>query len=325
MKYLITGGAGFIGSTIAKAILERKDSVIILDDLSQVSEKLFLSRLGDSIEKHLSSVQKNPSLEFVAGSITNTELLDKICTENKIDGIFHLAAIASVQKSVDDPIKSNEVNALGTLNILNAAKNHGIRKVVFSASAAAYGDNPVFPKKETMLPEPLSPYAVQKITSEMYCKVFAELYGVQTVSLRYFNVFGPGQDPNGEYAAVIAKFSEKISRREPITIFGDGKQTRDFVFVKDVANANLLAMDSDVCGLFNIGTGIQTSLNDLALMIMKAAGINVEIKYENARAGDIKDSVADISKAKEILRYSPKYSIEDGIKETLKYFAELKK
>ena len=174
-----------------------------------------------------------------------------------------------------------------------------------------------------MLPEPLSPYAVSKIAGEMYCKTYAELYGIQTVSLRYFNVFGPRQDPNGEYAAVIPKFTEKICAGESPTVFGDGEQTRDFVFVKDVARANLLAMDSDVSGLFNIGTGIQTSLNDLAEMIMQAAGKTVAMHYEKARDGDVRYSVADISKAKEQLGYEPEFDLAEGIKETVAYFNSL--
>ena len=228
-----------------------------------------------------------------------------------------------VQKSIENPAQVHEVNVTGTLNVLEAARKHGVRKVVLSASAAAYGDNPVFPKREDMLPEPLSPYAVSKIASEMYCKTYAELYDMQTISLRYFNVFGPRQDPNGEYAAVIPKFTEKICAGESPTVFGDGEQTRDFVYVKDVARANILAMDSDISGLFNIGTGIQTSLNNLAKMIMDAAGVSVEMKYEPAREGDVRYSVADISKAQTELGYTPEWGLADGIKETVEYFKEL--
>ncbi len=228
-----------------------------------------------------------------------------------------------MQKSIEDPLLVHEVNATGTLNILNAAKEHGIRKVVLSASAAAYGDNPIFPKREDMLPELLSPYAVSKITAEMYCRNFADLFGVETTALRYFNVFGPRQDPNAEYAAVIPKFTEKIVGGKQPIIFGDGNQTRDFVFVKDVVMANMLAMNSHTCGTFNIVTGIQTSLNDLAGMIMRAAGVSSDIIYEAPRPGDIRYSVADISKAKQELGYAPQYSIEDGIKETVEYFRDL--
>ena len=308
MAYLVTGGAGFIGSHITEELLKRGDEVVILDNMySGRSENL----------------AANPKAVFVEGSIMDSGILDSICTEYDIEGIFHLAAVASVQKSIENPAHVHEVNVTGTLNVLEAARKHGVRKVVLSASAAAYGDNPVFPKREDMLPEPLSPYAVSKIASEMYCKTYAELYNMQTISLRYFNVFGPRQDPNGEYAAVIPKFTEKICAGESPTVFGDGKQTRDFVYVKDVARANILAMDSDISGLFNIGTGIQTSLNNLAKMIMDAAEISVDMKYEPAREGDVRHSVADISKAKSELGYKPEWELTDGIKETVEYFKEL--
>ena len=308
MEYLVTGGAGFIGSHITEELIKRGDEVIVLDNMYSGRPE---------------NIAVNPKAVFVDGSILDTEILDTICTKYNIEGIFHLAAVASVQKSIENPAQVHEVNVTGTLNVLEAARKHGVRKVVFSASAAAYGDNPVFPKREDMLPEPLSPYAVSKIASEMYCKTYAELYDMQTVSLRYFNVFGPRQDPNGEYAAVIPKFTEKICAGESPTVFGDGEQTRDFVYVKDVARANILAMDSDISGLFNIGTGIQTSLNNLAKMIMDAAGVSVEMKYEPARDGDVRHSVADISKAQTELGYTPEWGLADGIKETVEYFKEL--
>ena len=302
MQYLITGGAGFIASHIAEELIHQKHDIILLDDMSAGNTKNI-----------------RPDAEFIKGSVTNKALLDEICKTHDIEGIFHLAAVASVQKSIEDPGLVHEVNATGTLNILTAAKEHSIRKVVLSASAAAYGDNPVFPKREDMLPEPLSPYAVSKITGEMYCRNFADLFGVETVALRYFNVFGPRQDPNAEYAAVIPKFIERIVHGKKPIIFGDGNQTRDFVFVKDVVQANILAMNSHISGLYNIGTGIQTSLNDLAGMVMRAAGVSCDITYETARPGDIRYSVADISKAGKELGYAPKYSIEDGIRETVEY------
>ena len=308
MAYLVTGGAGFIGSHITEEIIKRGDEVIILDNM---------------YSGRAENIAVNPKAVFIDGSIQDKEILGSICTKYNIEGIFHLAAVASVQKSIENPVLVHEVNVTGTLNVLEAAREHGVRKVVLSASAAAYGDNPVFPKREDMLPEPLSPYAVSKIASEMYCKTYAELYDMQTISLRYFNVFGPRQDPNGEYAAVIPKFTEKICARESPTVFGDGEQTRDFVYVKDVARANILAMDSDVCGLFNIGTGVQTSLNNLAKMIMDAAGVSVEMKYEPERDGDVRHSVADISKAQTELGYTPEWGLADGIKETVEYFKEL--
>lgn len=308
MEYLVTGGAGFIGSHITEELIKRGDEVIVLDNMYSGRQE---------------NIAVNPKAVFINGSIQDKEILNSICTKYNIEGIFHLAAVASVQKSIENPALVHDVNVTGTLNVLEVARKHGVRKVVLSASAAAYGDNPVFPKREDMLPEPLSPYAVSKIASEMYCKTYAELYDMQTISLRYFNVFGPRQDPNGEYAAVIPKFTEKICAGESPTVFGDGEQTRDFVYVKDVARANILAMDSDICGLFNIGTGVQTSLNNLAKMIMDAAEISVEMKYEPAREGDVRYSVADISKAKSELGYKPKWELTDGIKETVEYFKGL--
>ncbi|MDO5845530.1 MAG: SDR family oxidoreductase [Methanocorpusculum sp.] len=308
MLYLVTGGAGFIGSHITEELIRRGDEVIILDNMSSGRKQ---------------NLDANPSARFVQGSVTDAELLNTLCRENAIEGIFHLAAVANVQKSIEDPALVHEVNATGTLNVLLAAKNNGVRKVVLSASAAGYGDNPVFPKTEAMIPEPLSPYAVSKIAGEMYCSVFHGLYGLETVALRYFNVFGPRQDPNGEYAAVIPKFTEKITQNKSPVIFGDGNQTRDFVYVKDVARANLLAMDSHASGLFNIGTGIQTSLNDLAHMIMDAAGNHPAIIYEAPRAGDVRYSVADISRAKAGLGYEPKNDLAKGIRATVEYFKSL--
>lgn len=308
MLYLVTGGAGFIGSHITEELIKRGDSVIILDNMSSGRQQ---------------NLDVNPSARLIKGSVADAALLDAICRENTIEGIFHLAAVANVQKSIEDPALVHEINATGTLNVLMAAKNNHVRKVVLSASAAGYGDNPVFPKREDMIPEPLSPYAISKIAGEMYCSVFHNLYGLETVSLRYFNVFGPRQDPNGEYAAVIPKFTEKITQNKSPVIFGDGNQTRDFVYVKDVARANLLAMDSHISGLFNIGTGIQTSLNDLARMIMDAAGNHPDIIYQEPRAGDVRFSVADISKAKEGLGYEPVNDLNKGIKATVEYFTSL--
>lgn len=304
--YLVTGGAGFIGSHITEELLAQGHKVIILDDMTAgIRTNVF------------------PQAEFIQGSVTDGELLHAICEEFNIGGIFHLAAVASVQKSVEDPMLVHDVNATGTLNVLLAAKDCGVRKVVLSASAAAYGDDPVFPKRETMIPQPLSPYAVSKIAGEMYCDTFTRLYGLQTVALRYFNVFGPRQDPNSEYAAVIPKFTEAIVQGRSPVIFGDGMQTRDFVFVKDVVQANLKAMQSDACGLFNIGRGEQTSLNQLAQMIMEAVDTHADVIYKDPRAGDIRDSVADITKAREMLGYEPAYSVADGIRETVEYFRGL--
>ena len=306
MTYLVTGGAGFIGSHIVDELLTLGKDVVVLDDMSSGNP----SNLSEEIP-------------LINGSVTDPHDIHAICNEYPIDGIFHLAALTSVQKSVDNPDYTHEVNATGTLNVLCAAKKYHIRKVVFSASAAAYGDGPIFPKREDMIPQPLSPYAVSKLSAEMYCDVFSRLYGVQTVSLRYFNVFGPRQDPHSEYAAVIPKFIECVLQGKSPTIFGDGEQTRDFVFVKDVVQANLKAMASDVSGLFNIGCGRQTSLNQLLQMIETIVGTTVPALFKDARPGDVRDSVADISKARLLLEYSPEYSIEAGIRSTVEYFRNL--
>ncbi|HJJ31781.1 MAG TPA: GDP-mannose 4,6-dehydratase [Methanocorpusculum sp.] len=307
-SFLVTGAAGFIGSHIAESLIARKDSAVILDDMSAGNRE---------------NLSVNPAAKVYIGSILDEKLLDTICSENEIDGIFHLGAVASVKKSIENPSLIHKVNCTGTLNILEAARKHDIEKVVLSASAAAYGDDPVFPKTEDMMPAPLSPYATSKIAAEMYVRNYTDLYGMKNTSLRYFNVYGPRQDPNGEYAAVISKFTERITKGQGITIYGDGKQTRDFVYVKDVASANLLAMDnrtSAAAGLFNIGTGIQTSLNELAEMIMASAGVTVDIRYEAVREGDVRFSCADISKAERVLGYHPQYSLAEGIDETVKAF-----
>ncbi|HJJ38912.1 MAG TPA: GDP-mannose 4,6-dehydratase [Methanocorpusculum sp.] len=309
-EYLVTGGAGFIGSHIAEALIARGDTPVIIDDMSAGNKtNLAVNEAGAAV---------------YVGSILDAELLNTICTEHDIEGIFHLGAVASVKKSIENPYLVHQVNCTGTLSVLEAARKHDIEKVVLSASAAAYGDDPVFPKKEEMTPAPLSPYATSKIAAEMYLKNYTDLYGMKNTALRYFNVFGPRQDPEGEYAAVISKFTERITKSQAITIYGDGEQTRDFVFVKDVAKANLLAMGNrtkQAADLFNIGTGIQTSLNDLAEMIMTAADIRVPVNYEPVRDGDVRYSCADIGKAEKVLGYKPSYTLPEGIKETVKAFA----
>lgn len=308
--YLVTGAAGFIGSHIAEELITRGDEVVILDDLSAGTRNNI-----------------NTRATFINGSILDTALITATCRKYQFEGIFHLAAVASVKKSIEKPLYVHNVNTTGTVNILEAARTFDINKVVLSASAAAYGDAPEFPKQESMKTSPLSPYATSKIAAELYLKNYSDLYGMHNTALRYFNVFGPRQDPNGEYAAVISKFAEHITKKEPITIYGDGKQTRDFVFVKDVVLANLLAMDSSdakTADLFNIGTGLQTSLNDLAEMMMDAVGYRVPVNYQPVRDGDIRFSYADISKAQKILKYSPQYTLRNGLKLTLDSFKYIK-
>lgn len=303
MKYIITGGAGFIGSHIVQALAESHD-VVVIDNFSS-GKKENLKGFPDTVS-------------CCEGSINDLPLLRETC--KGADGIFHLAAIASVARSVDDPFATHETNLTGTLNVLLAARECGVRKVVFSSSSAVYGNEPTLPKREDMSPVPLSPYAVSKLSGEYYCSVFSELFGVKTVSLRYFNVFGPRQDPNSEYAAVIPKFITRLLENLPPRIFGDGKQTRDFVYVKDVVKANLLAMKSTKTGTFNIGSGESIDLNTLACTLAGTMGVALAPVYEKPRSGDIRDSFSDISAAKKILGYKTGYSLDQGLAETVSWF-----
>jgi len=306
MKYLITGGAGFIGSHIVEALFKQEHEIIILDNL-----------FSGNIENIQPFLQKK-NVEFVKGSITDLPLLRK--TFKGVDGIFHEAAIASVHQSVLNPLNTHDVNSTGTLHVLLAAEECGVKKVILASSAAIYGDHPLLPKREDMIPMPLSPYAVSKLTGEYYCSVFSQLYSIQTVSLRYFNVFGPRQDPSSEYSGVISKFIAQVKQNKPITIFGDGEQTRDFVFVSDVVSANISAMQSQVQGVFNVGCGMQTSLNKLADLLKNIAGRDVPIIYEPPRDGDIKKSFADISRAREMLGYEPEYTVREGLERTVSQY-----
>jgi UDP-glucose 4-epimerase len=299
MKVVVTGGAGFIGSHLAE-VLAKENEVVVIDDLS--TGKL----------KNLAGTE----VEFLKGSITDIELLRQ--SFQGADCVFHLAAIASVKKSVEDPLQTNVVGINGTLKVLIAAKDAGVHRVVLASSAAVYGSSEKLPKTESMTPEPMSPYAVSKLTGEHYALVFQELYGLQTVSLRYFNVFGPRQDPSSEYSGVISRFiSELLQGGQPV-IYGDGEQTRDFVFVADVVKANILASRGST-GVFNIARGKSISLNALGEMIGDILGRKVTPQYEAPRPGDIRHSLADISQARS-LGYSPDYSIEEGLKETISWY-----
>ncbi|MDD1699566.1 MAG: SDR family oxidoreductase [Methanoregula sp.] len=307
MKYIVTGGAGFIGSHIVEAIAESHE-VIIIDNFSSGKQEN-LSMFAEGVSS-------------IRGSITDLPLLNDVF--QGADGIFHLGAIASVARSVNNPVATHETNLTGTLNVLLAARDCGVKKVVFSSSSAIYGDEPTLPKREDMQPVPLSPYAVSKLAAEYYCNVFSELYGVKTVSLRYFNVFGPRQDPHSEYAAVIPKFITRLLNNKPPLIFGDGKQTRDFVYVKDVVRVNLLAMDSSATGIYNVGSGQSIDLNTLARRIAAIMKVNLSPVYEKQRSGDIRDSVSDIRAAKKALGYQIGYSLDQGLEETIKWFSLLK-
>lgn len=306
MRFVVTGGAGFIGSHIAESLARRDDEVVIVDNL-------FSGRM-----ENIRHLVNTPTVTFVNGSVTDQKLLQKACIG--ADGIFHEAAITSVPRSVKDPVATNEANVSGTLNVLVAAQKCGIKKILYASSSSVYGDTPTLPKHEDMTPNPKSPYAVTKLTGEYYLKVFQELYGIDTVSLRYFNVFGPRQDPKSEYSAVIPKFITRVLHHESPIIYGDGSQTRDFTFVRDVVQANLRAMDSNARGIFNVAYGNRISLVDLAHTIMDSLGENLSLKYEPPRSGDIHDSLAAISAAQKAFGYAPEYTVKTGLEETIQWY-----
>lgn len=304
MKYIVTGGAGFIGSHIVEYLVENHHEVVVIDDLST-------GRI-ENINRFI----KDKKITFIQGSVTDLALLKKIFV--KADGVFHHAALVSVQGSIDDPELSHAVTLTGTLNVLLAAREAEVRKIVTASSAALYGNLPGLPKHENMDVDPLSPYAVEKHAAEEYSRVFSSLYGLQTVCLRYFNVFGLRQNPNSDYAAVIPKFIDQIFKNKPLRIYGDGEQTRDFIYVKDVVQANIKAMQSDAQGVFNIANGIETSVNDLARIILRVFSNSMNPEYLDARSGEVKYSVADISKAKRELQFTPEYTLERGLEEMKK-------
>ncbi len=307
MRYLITGGAGFIGSNLADHLADRHEITII-------------DNLATGRPDNIKDLTNHPNVTIINGSITDADLMYDIT--KGIDGIFHQAAIPSVPRSVKDPITTNEANVTGTLQLLVAAQENGVRKVVAASSSSVYGDTPILPKVETMPPNPLSPYAVSKLTNEYYGKVFTELYGIQTVFLRYFNVFGPRQDPASEYAAVIPKFITRLLNNQRPTIYGDGEQTRDFTFIADVVQANCKAMESDATGIYNIACERRISLNELAETLMEITGNHQRIIYDPPREGDIRDSLADISAARAAFGYNPEYTLEDGLRETVAWFRQ---
>lgn len=306
-KVVITGGAGFIGSNLADKLIDGGYRVAIIDNLSTGS----MSNIQPAIE--------SGKAEFTRGSITNLALLRKVFSGAEY--VFHQAALPSVPRSIKDPKKSHDVNITGTLNVLIAARDAGVKKVVYASSSSVYGDTPTLPKKEDMNPKPLSPYAVTKLTGEYYCDVFNNIYDLKTVCLRYFNVYGPRQDPDSPYAAVIPLFFQSAFAGESPVIFGDGEQSRDFTYVMDVAEANIQAAGSNATGVFNLGNSKRVTINELANRIIELVG-NTAVKpvYRETRAGDILHSLADISKAQSF-GYNPKFNLEEGLKETLRFLA----
>ena len=305
-RYLVTGGAGFIGSHIARRLLAKGDEVVILDDFSTGREENIRDLEGQ--------------VSVVRGDVRDEATVES-CAE-RCDAVFHLAAFISVPASIEKPRLCEEINVSGTLNVLEAARKKGVARVVFSSSAAVYGDRPGLPKKESDEPDPLSPYAVSKLTGEYYMRMYARLHGLGTVALRYFNVFGPRQDPKSQYAPVIPCFASSIIRGRAPVIFGDGTQTRDFVYVDDVVQANLLAAATP--GLkgdsMNIGLGQETSILDLALTLARVLGASLKPRHDAPRPGDIHRSVADISNARKLLGFSPGTSIPDGLARTAEWF-----
>ena len=301
-RTVVTGGAGFIGSHLAEELASRGYYVVILDDLS--------TGRTENIEVLL----QNKDVQFVQGSITNLPLLHKLF--QGVESVFHQAAIPSVPRSIENPLLSHEVNVTGTLNVLLAARDNHVKKVIYASSSSVYGDTPTLPKREDMPPNPQSPYAVTKLAGEYYCRAFQEVYGLPSVCLRYFNVYGPRQDPNSQYAAVIPRFISRVSQGEPPVIYGDGEQTRDFTFVRDAVEANILAAESEATGVFNTGRGEKISINQLAELIITLAGSNLKPVHSTPRPGDIGHSLADISKAK-AFGYTPRYDLEQGLRKLL--------
>jgi len=312
MRILVTGGAGFIGSNIVESLLADQNikHVRVIDNLATGST--------DNIEEFLSSSK----FEFIQADIRDYSACLHAC--DGIDLITHQAALGSVPRSIDDPLTTNDVNITGTLNVFTAAKEMRVKRVVYAASSSTYGDHPGLPKVENEIGKPLSPYAVTKFVNELYADVFARLYNVEFIGLRYFNVFGPKQNPKGPYAAVIPLFTEALLNGQSPVINGDGKTSRDFTFVANVVHANLLSLftknKNAINQVYNIGFGQQTSLLQLVQYLKTNAGVNVEPIYAPERSGDVKHSLADISKAKTLLGYDPVISVEEGLSQTCEWY-----
>ena len=304
-KCIVTGGAGFIGSHIVEALCKRGDQVVVYDNLHSG----YLHNIQSFITQH--------DVEMIHGDIMDVAHLTDVFAG--ATSVFHLASLISVPESMAKPVDYVRIGTIGTLNVLEAAHKAGVKNAVLSSSAAIYGDNPVVPKVETMIPEPKSPYAVIKLDGEYYFQMYRQHHGLNAVSLRYFNVFGPRQDPKSQYAAAVPIFIDKALKNEDITIFGDGEQTRDFIYVKDIAQANLLAAEKGG-DLFNVAWGQKITVNDLAKTIIKLTGSASKIIYLPERAGDIKHSMADNAKIVKQLDFKATSTLEAGLQETVEYF-----
>ncbi len=307
MRYMVTGGAGFIGSHTVEELVRRGHSVVALDDLSAGKKE------------NLAGVEGK--IEFVSGSITDLDLVRGAC--RGVDCILHLAARTSVPRSVKDPLGTNDVNVNGTLNVLVAARDAGVRRIVFAASSSAYGDTPTLPKNESMRAMPMSPYGVSKLAGEAYAQAFGHVYSLENVSLRYFNVFGPRQDPSSPYSSVLSRFITAVLDGGQPVVYGDGEQSRDFTYIENVVQANLLASEApSVSGMvFNVGTGQRYTLNQTLRLLEAISGQPVRARYEPARSGDIRDSLADVSLARAKLGYNPRIGFEEGLRRTWEWYS----
>lgn len=306
MRYLVTGGAGFIGSNTVDELVRRGHSVVVLDDLSAGKEENLAEVRG--------------KITFVKGSINDLETVQKAMQQAEY--VIHLAARTSVPRSVKDPLETNRINVEGTLNVLVAARDNKVKRVVFAASSSAYGETATLPKKESMQPQPISPYGVSKYVGELYAQTFGRCYGLENVCVRYFNIFGPRQDPDSPYSGVLSRFATAFLEEQQPTIYGDGEQTRDFTYVENAVQANLLACEAGgVSGrVFNVGTGARVSLNQTLELLRRISGKRLEAKYEAPREGDIRDSQADITQARQFLGYEPTVMFEEGLQRTFEWY-----
>ena len=308
VNYLVTGGAGFIGSGIVGALVSRGERVRVIDDLSTGTEA--------------NLVPYRDRVDFIKGDIRD----ERACASavKGVRFVLHQAALRSVPRSVDDPLSTDEVNVHGSLMVLQSARTAGVERLVYASSSSVYGDNPALPKVESMTPMPKSPYAVSKLTAEYYCRVYAQTFGLSTVSLRYFNVYGPGQDPLSPYAAVIPLFMDALKQGKAAIVYGDGEQSRDFTYIDDCVQANLLACTTpDIDGeVFNIAFGAKTSINQIYDRLSILMGRNIPARHEPPRAGDVRHTLADLTRARERLGYRPTTDIASGLDKTVRWFLD---
>lgn len=306
-KYVVTGGAGFIGSTLVRTLLEEKQATVEVIDNLYSGKEANLAEVAGQVKLHKADIRDYDAIAPVVRGA---------------DVVFHLAAIPSVPRSIEEPVPSHEVNIDGTFQVFRACADGGVKRVVYAASSSAYGDTEVLPKVETMPPSPLSPYAAQKLMGEYYASAFSSCFGLEAVSLRFFNVFGPRQDPSSPYSGVISIFLKCLEERVAPTIYGDGEQSRDFTYVQDVADLCIKASRAaGVSGqVFNAGNGNRYTLNQVWNLLQKIEGISLKAKYGSPRAGDVRDSQADTTRAVELLGHTPKVSLEDGLRRTLEWF-----